>query len=83
MAQTELVINEIPVFKKAHTRTPVVLGDTATVVLRTDDNSYATKDVVLTYVDHIKKQYGWDREVTDVRSLDVKRFHDDHTPHCP
>jgi predicted RNA-binding protein (virulence factor B family) len=82
MAQTEIVQTKIKLCKATNSRTPVEVGDTVTFILWTDDNSYATKDVTLTYADEDKREYGWDREVTDVRSLDIKRAHNKHTPQC-
>lgn len=82
MAQTEIVQNKIKLCKPTNSRTPVEVGDTVTFILWTKDNSYATKDVTLTYANEQTREYGWDREVTDIRALDVKRAHNKHTPEC-
>lgn len=82
MAQTEIIKTKVKVCKPTNSRTPVEVGDTVTLILFSDDNVYATKDVVLTYANEDTREYGWNREVTDVRSLDVKRVHDAHTPEC-
>tara|TARA_R110000868_G_scaffold13848_5_gene64390 strand:+ start:24 stop:275 length:252 start_codon:yes stop_codon:yes gene_type:complete len=82
MAQTEIVQTKIKLTRPTNSRVEVAIGDTVTFILWTDDGSYATKDVVLTYANALTREYGWDREVTDVRSLDIKRAHNKHTPAC-
>ena len=82
MAQTEIIKTKVKLCKPTNSRTPVEVGDTVTLILFSDDGAYSAKDVTLTYANEDTREYGWDREVTDVRSLDVKRAHDRHTPEC-
>ena len=84
MAQTESVIYNIQLGKgaTANERVLVEVGDTVVGILRTDDNSYVQANLVLTYVDHERKTYGWDRVVNNYRSQDIIRFHHKHSMLC-
>ena len=84
MAQTESVIYNVQLGKGsvANERVLAEVGDTVTAIIRTDDGSYSSANIVLTYVDHDRKTYGWDRAVNNYRSQDVLRFHHKHTMLC-
>lgn len=81
---TESVVYNVQLGKgdTANERVLVEVGDTVTAILRTDDGSYVQQNLVLTYVDHDRKVYGWDRTVSDFRSQDVLRFHHRHSMLC-
>jgi len=81
---TEIVETEVRICKPTNSRTDVEVGDAVTFVIRTVDNSYATVDLTLTYVDALRKRYGWNRNAAnhDYRAMDILRPADKHTPHC-
>jgi hypothetical protein len=84
MAQTESVIYNVQLGKGSvdNERVLAEVGDTVTAIIARDDGVYLQADIVLTYVDHDRKTYGWDRAVNNYRSQDVLRFHHKHTMLC-
>lgn len=78
---TTIVSSPVVLQKDASDTNPLEVGDTLTVILNTDDGSYDTKNLTLTYVNG--REYGYDYEVAGIRAKDIKAFHSKHNPACP
>ena len=79
---TTIIVSPVVLQKSAVDLNPLEVGDTLTVVLNTDDGSYDTKNLTLTYVGPTGTEYGYDYEVALIRPSDIKAFHSQHNPTC-
>ena len=66
----------------AHEQVDIAVGGTITAVLKNDAGDPTTKNLTITHVLEDGKGFAWDRETTDVRSLDILRLHDKHRRLC-